>query len=181
MDRERFDDLVRRLATTRTRRGVIRVGVGALLGTTALSVAGLDRDLADVKARKRKKKKAKPAAFSCPAATPVRCPNQLCCLAIKPTCCPATTQSPGGSCAPKDQTCCKSEAGGGSCPAEFPQCCLLRLGEGCCEIDQDCCHTSEDCTAPQVCDDFGCCVEETGFQTESSPRTRRVRESRRQR
>lgn len=197
MDRERFDDLARRLATARTRRKVMRLGAGALLGITSLSAAGLGRDLAVVEAKKKKVKKTTIChdGRTIKVATKTlkshlahgdtigftNCSGGRCCSPSSPTCCPATTQDPGGSCAPKDQTCCKSEEGGSSCPKEFPKCCLITLGEGCCELGQDCCNTSEDCTAPQVCDDFGCCVTESELQAASMSGARRVRESRRQR
>jgi hypothetical protein len=205
MDREMFDALARRLALVPSRRGVLRAGAGALVALTLPALAR-DRHPTAVAARKKKKKtvchngqtisvKKKAVkghlahgdtAGPCPAARPFTCPTgfescggERCCPPSAPTCCDPTTQDPEGSCAPPEQVCCESDEGGGSCPEDFPQCCLIALGEGCCLDEQDCCNTSEDCTAPQVCDDFGCCVDEEELQTDSITGTRRARGTRR--
>jgi hypothetical protein len=107
----------------------------------------------------------------------VNCGGGLCCAEIEPTCCPPTTQDPGGFCTLEGETCCTSEEGGGTCPEEFPECCLVSLGAGCCEKDVPCSNITADC--PQgsglECDDFGCCVPNTGIQSRATRSHRKTR------
>ena len=140
MDRERFDELVQRLAEAPTRRSLVQAGAAVLFGTV-LPTLDASRDLASVEAKKkRKKKKKKKKAFTCPAETPIHCGGQRCCAEFEPTCCAPTDQDPEGFCTLEDEVCCPSELGGGSCPsgetccpptAEFPF-------PHCAESEQEC-------------------------------------------
>jgi hypothetical protein len=111
------------------------------------------------------------------------------CAGDTPQCCAAT-----GFCASLDEACCSAAEGGGACPKETPKCCppteqfenglCGNLDDTCCPSEkggflcppgQDCCATSDDCSGGRVCSASGCCVTNTGLQSQATPADHDVR------
>ena len=155
MESDTFDNLVRSAVKGASRRGVVRVGVGALTAS-ALVTMGLRTD--DAAARKNKKKK-KRKKVRCTGATPVTC-GAGCCPSTYSQCCPATlVNTPPGTvtCNPSSFTCCSAELGGGSCSGGAPTCCPpTRNGtlSGCAAANEKCCTAAQGggaCLATETC------------------------------
>lgn len=138
VESERFDAMVRGTFARGTRRGVMRVGMGAV-GATALAAFGLQAD-ADAKKKKKKKKKKR-----CRGDRPVKCGNGCCPSAFSQCCEDATAPTNFYTCNPADFTCCVVDDGGGSCSPFAPQCCPPTILDpfGTCALATDICCTSE--------------------------------------
>lgn len=184
VESRKFDTLVRRAYQGGSRRGVLRVGVGAL-AATALTAIGLQSD--DAEAKKKNKKiticengetlrvkkkgwqKKHPTATKgacvepiCPAERPVEC-GFGCCPSEFSKCCdnvndPVFTTT----CNPTSHTCCPASVGGGSCPASNPVCCLRDPENvetrNCCPAGSACCSEDADCGIGGTCNLLlGCC------------------------
>ena len=153
MESEAFDRLVRVIEGEASRRGVVRAGIGALLGAAG-AAAGLgpageaaartrQRGKGRKKARAQKKKKKQalvpgppgpqgpagppgpPAApRTCTAPQPVTC-GTGCCPAHLPLGCESDVNPEGKSCNPSGNGwhCCGLAHGGDACGGNFPQCC----------------------------------------------------------
>ena len=184
MESERFDALIRETYEGATRRGVVRVGAGALVAS-ALGMLGLASG-ADAKKKHKKRCKGKrpvkcgrrgccPEAYSqccddafyaknghsCNPTDYTCCPLDQgggSCSPDAPQCCPATTQSPYGSCTEADAICCTSDEGGFACSAGTICCPVTDINPSgaCCPDAADCCDVDEDCVAPVLCIE-GCC------------------------
>jgi hypothetical protein len=139
MESERFDELIRGAFAGATRRGVVRVGAGAL---AASALATFGRGSSEVDARKKKKRKKKKR---CSGNRPVKCGNG-CCPSNFSQCCENASEPVNPfTCNPSDFTCCSLEDGGGSCPPFSPQCCPPTIIDpfGTCALETDVCCTSE--------------------------------------
>ena len=165
MESERFDQLVRETYDSASRRGVMRVGIGAL-AASALVTLGLRAEKAEAKQGKKKKKTVchngqtirvknrkkhlrhgdTKGPCTCPAGRPVTC-GTGCCPAEYSLCC-ETVDDPilTHECAPASFTCCPVNQGGGACGGLEPVCCppTAQTPEGwCAEVGADCCTTEE--------------------------------------
>jgi hypothetical protein len=139
MESERFDELIRGAFAGATRRGVVRVGAGAL---AASAVATLGRGPSEVDAKKKKKKRKKKKR--CSGNRPVKCGNG-CCPSNFSQCCENASEPVNPfTCNPSDFTCCSLEDGGGSCPSFASQCCPPTILDpfGTCALETDVCCTS---------------------------------------
>lgn len=175
MESKRFDQLVQ--AASSSRRGALRIGVGAL-AATALAALGLSAD--DTEARSRRKRKrlvcfegqtlqvrnrnrflrrgATKGACTCAADRPVVCGNG-CCPTEYSLCCETTTSATDThSCNPPDATCCPVNQGGGSCPTVIFGIDPMPMATVCCPATEQtprgwCAEEGGDC----------CTTEEGGF------------------
>jgi hypothetical protein len=137
VESEKFDALIRQTYAAATRRGVVRVGLGAL----AASALGTLGPVLDADAKKKKKHKKK----RCKGERPVKCGNG-CCPSVFSQCCEDATEPTNFfTCNPADFTCCPVEDGGGSCPSFLPQCCPPTIFDpfGTCALETDVCCTSD--------------------------------------
>lgn len=155
MDGERFDAVLRRAVGDGSRRGILRIGVGAL-AASALGFAALSEHDDVIAKRKKKKKKKKPQ--QCTADRPITC-GTGCCTSNFPTCCDDPIDTSGKVCAPSNSTCCPAAQGGGFCGQGF-SCCppisIFPVGY-CCATGSQCCNpSSPNCPVGQLCN-FGCC------------------------
>ena len=103
------------------------------------------------------------------------CGNGLCCPASAQQCCPGTTPTAQGFCAPLGYICCSVDQGGRSCPPDREQCCnttmCLKLDEGCCtdvaggwcpSHAPNCCAPTPAFPAGSCCPDGQPCCNATG-------------------
>ncbi len=166
MESHQFDGLVRRAFADSSRRGAIRVGIGAL-AASALAAMGLE---AEAKKKKKKKKKKKTPVAVCPADLPITC-GDGCCPSAYPLCCLANFGFGGGAfinsvpgestCNPASFTCCPADQGGGSCGGERPKCCpaTAQAPFGICARADDVCCTTEQGGFSCPADQPVCCLE----------------------
>jgi hypothetical protein len=169
VESEKFDELVRGAFADATRRGVVRVGIGAL-AASAIASLGLTSDDAEAKKKKKKKKKktttTTPPPPRCQGTTPVTC-GDGCCPSQYPLCC-AGANPTGGTCNPSGATCCPLESGGGACGGPFPKCCPATQGFP----FGSCARTSSNCCPPESNLDWcgtefsKCCKEDCCFPDE---------------
>ncbi len=118
---DKFDNLIRVAFEGASRRGVVRVGVGAL-AASALATMGLRAEDADAKKKKKKKKK-KPVTVTCSGTRPVTCGNGCCPSSFGVCCDDASEATNSFTCNPTGATCCPADQGGGSCAGSFGKCC----------------------------------------------------------
>lgn len=137
MESDKFDALVRGAFARRTRRGVMRVGIGAV-AATALATFELQAD-ADAKKKKKKKKR------RCRGNRPVKCGKGCCPTNFSQCCEDASEPTNFFTCNPVDFTCCSVDDGGGSCPPFLPQCCPPTILDpfGTCALESEICCPSE--------------------------------------
>jgi hypothetical protein len=166
MEAERFDAIVRDLAT-RSRRRLLGLLPVALIGAAMSGGASTEAK------RKRRRKKRKKRHRRCPSSAPKECGGN-CCAKDAPVCCKNPYRRGGTECLGKHYRCCPVEFGGGACTFNevccpprkggiFPLCTNPVLGEHCCPLDSGgYCRPSESCCAPGMTngDNYGCC--ETG-------------------
>ena len=188
MEDGRFDTLSRHIGGEGSRRGMLRVGLGALAAAAfgALTLGGSEETEANKarahrkksrkqKVRDQKKKKAKqgppgPAGppgppgtpapvVTCSGARPITC-GDGCCPTTVPVCCDDLEATSGKSCNEAGQVCCPLGLGGGSCPVGAP-CCPPFKGQ----VFGDCAFDDEKCCPPDsgsVCKtDEDCCPPAT--------------------
>jgi hypothetical protein len=156
MDGERFDAVLRRAVGDGSRRGILRIGIGAL-AASALGLGGLSA-IEDAIAKNKHKKKKKKKPQQCTADRPVIC-GDGCCGGSFPQCCDDPVETSGKLCAPSNATCCPVSQGGSWCGAGFT-CCPITSdfpAGHCCPTGHQCCSINTDCPAATPFCDFGCC------------------------
>jgi hypothetical protein len=156
MDGERFDAVLRRAVGDGSRRGILRIGVGAFSAST-LGLVGL-RVVDDAAAKKKKKKKKKTKPQRCTSDRPVTC-GDGCCGGSYPQCCNDPIETSGHICAPSSAECCAPVGGGGWCGTGFHCCAPIPDSPGgyCCRTGDTCCKTDDDCPGVETCDPGGGC------------------------
>jgi hypothetical protein len=153
VESEKFDRLVRGAFAGASRRGVVRVGVGAL-AASALATLGLTSDDAGAKKKKKKKK----TICVCTSSDASTCTTQT----LKKNQANSTLSSNpcaySGACV----------AGQSGCPAQCTGDTPVTCGEGCCPSNfSKCCSAFLDSSAPAgtlTCNpnDFNCCLASQG-------------------
>lgn len=150
MESRKFDDLARGTVTDSSRRGVLRVGFGAL-AASALATLGPRADDADAKKKKKKKK----TICNCTSSDPLTCSTQK---TKKNKANDILNSNPcaySGSC----------QAGLSGCPAQCAADRPVVCGEGCCPAEfSKCCDDVENPLFTKTCNptSFTCCPASAG-------------------
>jgi hypothetical protein len=186
MDDKRFDQILRNIGDSATRRAAMRLVSGSALAGV---VGQLGLTIGEAKGKK--KKKTKKQAHRCGGAYPITCsptpdnpagicfPNGSVCCSSQDGggacpngagCCPPSVAYPTGSCAAAGTQCCSADAGGGYCPQYAPSCCpptpqdplglCIPSGYQCCGGAQGggYCYAGETCCPPSAGFPNGTCA-----------------------
>jgi hypothetical protein len=163
VDGEKFDELIGRTLGQASRRGVVRVGIGAVF-TSALALLSLSAEH-DAAAKKKGKKKKRKKVTTSPPPQPSRlpspvCPGQVLCTpegCCDQCCLPLEGTVDEGRCAGAEDQCCAAEDGGGFC-AGVDTCCPMteQFPGGTCRTEGGSCCDADH--GGGTCDEgFACC------------------------